>query len=70
VSGLLDGNPHFFFVQVGAVLFSSIWAFAFTLGMLWAINKITPVRVEDATEEMGLDAGLHGEIAYLEEGPA
>jgi Amt family ammonium transporter len=67
VDGLLRGNPHFFFVQLAAVLLSSCWAFAFTLGMLWLINKITPVRVGDTTEAMGLDQGLHGETAYLEE---
>ena len=65
VNGLLHGNPRFFFVQLAAVAISSVWAFVFTLGMLWAIDKVTPVRVEDATEEMGLDEGLHGEQAYL-----
>ena len=68
VNGLLEGNPRFFMVQLGAVAISSIWAFVFTLGMLWLINKVTPVRVEDATEEAGLDEGLHGEQAYLGEG--
>src|ERR1017187_5399858 len=68
VNGLLNGNPHFFFVQLAAVTFSSLWAFVFTLGMLWAINKFTPVHVEDETEKAGLDEGLHGEHAYLEEG--
>jgi len=67
VNGLLNGNPRFFFIELGAVAISSLWAFVFTLGMLWAINKVTPVRVEDATEEMGLDEGLHGERAYLED---
>jgi len=68
VNGLLHGNPpRFFFIQLGAVAISSIWAFVFTLGMLWLIDKLTPVRVEDATEEMGLDEGLHGERAYLED---
>ena len=33
--------------------------------MLWLIDRVTPVRVEDATEEIGLDEGLHGEQAYL-----
>jgi Amt family ammonium transporter len=65
VDGLLRGNPSFFYKQLGAVLFSSIWAFVFTLGMLWTINKITPVHVSDNTEEVGLDEGLHGEQAYL-----
>ena len=65
VNGLLNGNPRFFFVQLAAVAISSVWAFVFTLGMLWAIDKVTPVRVEGATEEIGLDEGLHGEQAYL-----
>ena len=69
-NGLLSGNPHFFFVQLGAVVFSSVWAFVFTYGMLWTINRFTPVHVEDATEEAGLDEALHGEPAYLEEGKA
>ncbi len=66
VNGLFHGNPRFFLIQLGAVLFSSIWAFAFTLGMLWAINKVTPVRVGNTIQETGLDEGLHGEIAYEE----
>jgi ammonium transporter, Amt family len=49
------------------VVFSSVWAFGFTWGMLWAINKITPVRVDEAQENDGLDQSLHGEIAYLED---
>jgi ammonium transporter, Amt family len=68
VNGLLAGNPRFFLVQMGAAVFSSVWAFAASLGMLWAINKFTPVRVEDAQEEIGLDEALHGEKAYIEEG--
>jgi len=68
VDGLLRGNTHFFLVECGAVLFSSAWAFGATLGMLWVIDKLTPVRVEGATESVGLDEGLHGEQAYLGDG--
>ena len=64
--GLLAGNPTFFFKQCAAVVLSSVWAFVFTLGMLWLIDRITPVKVEAAHEEMGLDEALHGEQAYLE----
>jgi Amt family ammonium transporter len=67
VNGLAAGNPHFFLVELGAVLLSSAWAFGFTFGMLWLIDRVTPVRVAGATEEMGLDEGLHGERAYLED---
>ncbi len=61
-----SGNPPFFVRQCVAVLGSSVWAFAFTLGMLWVIDHVTPVRVETAHEQMGLDAALHGEQAYIE----
>ena len=62
--GLLLGGAGFFGKQCAAVAISSVWAFTFTWGMLWLINKITPVRVEAAHEATGLDAGLHGEEAY------
>jgi Amt family ammonium transporter len=64
--GLLAGNPKFFVLQCVAVIGSSVWAFVFTLGMLWLIDRITPVRVEEAHEEIGLDEALHGEQAYIE----
>jgi ammonium transporter, Amt family len=66
--GLLAGNSAFFVGQCLAVLGSSVWAFVFTLGMLWLIDRVTPVRVEAAHEEIGLDAALHGEQAYVELG--
>jgi Amt family ammonium transporter len=62
--GLFAGNPGFFVKQLVAVLFSSAWAFVFTLGMLWLINKVTPVKVGEGVEEQGLDSSLHGEQAY------
>ena len=64
--GLMHGNPHFFFVQLGAVVLSSIWAFVFTYGMLWLIDRITTVIVDEAGETAGLDESIHGEAAYLE----
>jgi len=66
VDGLLAGNSAFFLKQVAAVLISSVWAFVFTLLMLWLINKITPVKVDADAEEAGLDSALHGETAYVE----
>ncbi len=63
--GLLAGNYWFFIKQLVAVVISSVWAFGFTYLMLWFINKITPVRVTEAHEVIGLDESLHGETAYL-----
>jgi Amt family ammonium transporter len=64
--GLLNGNSHFFLVQLGAVMISSVWAFVFTYGMLWIIDRVTPVKVGEAGEAEGLDSALHGEVAYVE----
>jgi len=63
--GLLAGNPAFFVKQLAAVALSTVWAFGFTYGMLWVIDRVTPVRVSPGVEEGGLDAGLHREEAYV-----
>ena len=63
--GLIAGNVKFFLIQAAAVIISSIWAFGFTYGMLWLIDKITPVKVETAEQQGGLDEFLHGEQAYI-----
>ncbi len=65
--GLFAGNGAFFLKQLVALTGSSLWAFVFTYGMLWLIDRVTPVKVEQAAEEGGLDAALHGETAYLTE---
>jgi len=63
--GLFLGNSAFFGKQLAAIVFSSIWAFVFTYGMLWVIDRFTAVKVDAAVEEKGLDEGLHGETAYF-----
>ena len=63
IDGLLYGGTGFFVKQLVAVVGSSIYAFAFTWGMLWLINRFTPVRTTEE-EEQALDAALHGETAY------
>lgn len=63
--GLLFGGVGFFVKQLVAVVVSSIWAFLFTWVMLVVINKITPVKVSEAEEDLGLDESLHGETAYI-----
>ena len=65
--GLLAGNPSFFVKQLVAIAISSVWAFCFTYAMLWLIDRVTPVKVDQSAEERGLDIALHGETAYLGE---
>ena len=64
-NGLLYGNPSFFLKQLVAVTFASVYAFVFSYVALAVINKVTPVRVGEADELLGLDASLHGEEAYV-----
>ena len=63
--GLIGGNGAFFLKEMAAIIGSSAWAFGFTYGMLWLIDRVTPVKVGPTAEESGLDAALHGETAYL-----
>lgn len=62
--GLIHGGGAFFVKQVVAVAGSSAYAFCFTWGMLWIIDKITPVHTTEQMEQT-LDQSLHGEQAYL-----
>ena len=64
--GLLSGNPGFFVAEAGAVLLAIVWALSFTFAMLWLIDRITPVRVREEEQAIGLDEVLHGEHAYAE----
>jgi ammonium transporter, Amt family len=63
--GLLRGGTHFFAMQTLSVVITAAYAFTFTLGALWLINKVIPVKVTAEEEEEGLDASVHGEEAYL-----
>ncbi len=65
-SGLLEGNYMFFIKETVAVVIAAGYAFVFTYLMLAVINLITPVKVSESDEELGLDHSLHGEKAYDE----
>ena len=45
--GLLRGNPAFLGKQFVAALVCSAWAFVFTYAMLWLINLVTRVKVDE-----------------------
>ena len=63
---LFGGGASLLVKQVVAVAAASIYAFIFTYIMLIVINWITPVKVDENTERVGLDEALHGEKAYDE----
>ncbi|MBU1069281.1 ammonium transporter [Myxococcota bacterium] len=64
-NGLFYGHASFFLTQTVAVIGTAVYAFVFSYGALWLINKITPVGTSQGEEEQGLDESLHGESAYL-----
>jgi len=67
VDGLIyGGGVSFLIKQIVAVVAASVYGFIFTYIMLIVINYITPVKVSDEVERVGLDEGLHGEKAYDE----
>ncbi|MFH2049501.1 MAG: ammonium transporter [bacterium] len=63
-NGLFHGGADFFVKELVAILVSSVYAFVFTYGMLWIINKISTVKTTEV-EETTLDESLHGENAYI-----
>jgi ammonium transporter, Amt family len=64
--GLFNGNSGFFIIQLLTVVGSSIYAFGFTYLMLRVLGVFMRVRTSADEEEKGLDASLHGEVAYQE----
>ncbi len=63
--GLMTGSSDFFMAEVGGLALACAWAFIFTYGMLYAIDQVTPVRVDEG-DETGMDVTLHGESAYTD----
>ena len=61
---LIGGSWEFFMKQAVSVFAVGAYCFVFTYIMLKAINLINPVKVTRQEEEAGMDASLHGEIAY------
>lgn len=61
--GLLHGGGAFLGKQVAAAAGCSLWAFTFTYGMLWVLERVTRVRVPH-DHVVALDEALHGEVAY------
>ncbi len=64
VDGLFNGNPKFFLIQLGAVLFTVVYSLAGTFVILKIVDKLMGVRVNEKDEAIGLDLTQHKETAY------
>jgi ammonium transporter, Amt family len=59
--GLIFGTPTLFINQLIALIAVSIFAFVASYILFFVVNKITPLRVTEEKEELGLDISQHGE---------
>ena len=59
--GLIFGTPTLFINQLIALVGVSIFAFVGSYILFFIVNKITPLRVTEEKEELGLDISQHGE---------
>lgn len=59
--GLIYGEYYTFMIHLLAVLVVSAYTLVVTYGILYLVDKITPIRVREDQEEKGLDASQHGE---------
>ncbi len=59
--GLIFGESKLFINQLTALVIVSIFAFCASYALFFIVNKITPLRVSEDKEELGLDISQHGE---------
>ncbi|WP_316633015.1 ammonium transporter [uncultured Flavobacterium sp.] len=60
--GLIFGTPTLFINQLIALIAVSVFAFVGSYILFFVVNKITPLRVTEEKEELGLDISQHGEF--------
>lgn len=63
-NGLVYGEWGLFGVQLAAILITIAIAVVGTLVCIWLVTRVTPLRVSEYDERLGLDASQHGERAY------
>ena len=60
--GLIFGETTLFINQLTALVIVSVFAFSVSYFLFFIVNKITPLRVTEDKEELGLDISQHGEF--------
>ena len=64
-SGLIEGNVEQLGIQLIAVTATVIFASVMTFIIIKVIDVVLGLRVEQESEEAGLDISVHGETAYV-----
>ncbi len=62
--GLIFGDYHLFVAQVESILITIVIAVVGSLICAGIVKLITPLRVSEMDEKMGMDTTQHGEYAY------
>ncbi|MBI2853573.1 MAG: ammonium transporter [Chloroflexi bacterium] len=65
-NGLVYGGTTLLGKQALAVLVAWAFSFGMTLGILWLVDRLIGLRVDEREEERGLDLSQHGERAYVQ----
>ena len=63
---IADGRAELIGKQAVAILVTWGWSFVVTSGILLLLKYTIGLRVDEATEEQGLDIAIHGDEAYPE----
>ncbi|MDO8587766.1 MAG: ammonium transporter [Armatimonadota bacterium] len=63
-NGLLFGNPGLIGVQLKAVAIVAVYTFVVTAVLLRLVGIVSPMRVSEEDEDIGLDLTQHGEYGY------
>jgi ammonium transporter, Amt family len=63
-TGLFYGNPHQLWVQLIASVTAIVFSFTMTGIILLIVKKVIGLRVDEESEEVGLDQSMHGEVGY------
>ena len=64
VNGLLYGNPKQLWIQAVSVVGTWVFCYVGSRVLFFVVNLLTPLRVDDQEEIVGLDIGEHNERAY------
>ena len=63
-TGLLEGNSQQFINQLVAVGATILYAVIATFVIVKVVDVVLGIRVNQESEEAGLDLSVHGEVAY------
>lgn len=64
-NGLIHGNAALVGVQIVAIVVTIVYSFGLSFIILKVLDKIMGLRVDDESEQIGLDLTEHGEAGYI-----